>query len=61
MGLLPYSLHTYHTTMKKKILMTLLGILTVLSWWRLTCSQDTLTIVAAVIITIATILGFVRR
>ena len=41
--------------------MTLLCILTVLSWWRLTCLQDTLTIVAAVIITIATILGFVRR
>ena len=41
--------------------MTLLVVLTVLSWWRLTYSQDALTIIASVVITIATVLGFIRR
>lgn len=56
-----YSLHTYHNTMDKKILQALITILAVLSWIRVCFSQDVLSIVASIIITIALICIIMKK
>lgn len=48
-----YSLYTHHNTMDKKFLQLLITILAVLSWIRVYFSQDILSIVASIVITVA--------